>query len=121
MHKKPKPVQSIKKRRIFELLFKKGKTKKGRLLDLWVYEGPEILAEYKTGPLFAIMISRKALAGAVQRNLLRRRIREAFKPLQFRIKPGIAILIRAKYGQSGIPSYEVVDTELRSLLGKIIF
>ncbi len=62
-------------------------------------------------PAIGIMVSRKVHLRAVKRNLWKRRIREAFRRNQNRLKPGWALVVQARK-QAAIPSYQEIEKEL---------
>ena len=110
--------QRVRSRRVFQILFKKGRFFKGNLLRLWVCEDPEDKKNPKAKPQAGIIVSRKTDLRAVKRNLWKRRIREAFRRNQARIKNNTAILVQAAKAPAGMPSYQDIQTELFELLSK---
>ncbi len=108
------PSQRIRRKLVFDAIFKQGRRVSGTLLNLWVYAGPEIEASL---PQVGIMVSRKVSLRANKRNLWKRRIREAFRKHQKDWKEGMAFLIQAKPHKS-IPSYQEITEELYRLTTK---
>ena len=116
MSERWRPNQRIRSRRVFQIIFKRGKWAKGFLLNLWSYGGPEVFEE-DGPPQLAVMVSRKVNARATQRNLWKRRIREVFRRHQAEIKNGTAVLIQARK-QNKTPSYAMIESEVMTLLAK---
>lgn len=63
------------------------------------------------------MVSRKTAAKAVERNLWKRRIREAFRKMQSALLPETAVLIQAQKGGK-VPVLREISEELGELLRK---
>ncbi len=114
-----RPAQRIRSRRIFQILFKRGKLAKGTFLNLWSLKDPEILvsAQSDQAPQLGVIVSRKVSVRATKRNLWKRRIREAFRRQQSEIKRGTAILIQAR-SKDPVPAFRDIEIELRALLKK---
>ncbi|MBI3312775.1 MAG: ribonuclease P protein component [Candidatus Omnitrophica bacterium] len=109
--------QRIAKPKAFEMIFKKGNRIQGRLLNVWVYRSRESQSLVQGRPKLAIMVSRKAFAKAVQRNLWKRRFREIFRTHQNRLLRGVSLIVQAKR-QNGVPGYEALHEEVESLFEK---
>lgn len=110
------PEQRIRKKLVFDAIFKQGRRVTGTCLNLWTYEGPEI----KNGghrPQIAIMVSRKVSLRANQRNLWKRRIREAFRKEQAAWKQDMAFLFQAKPLKT-VPVYSEIKEEVFKLIKK---
>ena len=110
--------QRIRKRKVFQTLFKEGRFFKGKFLRLWVCEDPEAKKNPKAKAQMGVIVSKKTDLRAVKRNLWKRRIRESFRKNQAKIKNNTAILIQAAKGPAGMPSYIEIQTELLELLEK---
>jgi ribonuclease P protein component len=115
MDQRLKPDQRVRKRGSFQQIFKRGKFAKGVLMHVWSYEekGAQ-LAQPKIG----IVVSRKVDLRATQRNLWKRRIREAFRRNQNKIAANLSLLIQARK-QEKIPSFQAIEAEMLQLLAKI--
>ena len=129
------PDQRIRKRSLFQTLFRKGRFFKGKFLRLWVCEDPEARKNPEAKPQMGVIVSRKVHSRAVKRNLWKRRIRESFRRNQAQIKNNTAVLIQAskaspiRRGQTRgsdplcqnsqeIPSYKMIESDLFELLEK---
>ena len=110
--------QRIRKGRVFQALFKKGRFVKGEFLRIWVCEDPEGRKDPGAKPQVGIIVSRKTDSRAVKRNLWKRRIREAFRKNQAKIKNNTSILIQAAKSPAKMPSYQEIQTELFELMAK---
>lgn len=108
--------QHIRKKREFQRLFEEGEFARGKILNLWVCESCEAETKQKR-PKLGVIVSLKAARKAVNRNLWKRRIREAFRKHQSDIKTGRAVLVQARRCPK-IPPYEEIRTELKRLLWK---
>ena len=106
------PDQRIRSPKALQTLFKKGRFAKGRFLLIWVCEDPLVK------PQMGVIVSRKTDLSAVKRNLWKRRIREAFRRNQAKIKNNTAVLIQAAKNPEKIPTYQEIQTELFELLAK---
>lgn len=74
-----------------------------------------IILENKLGPTrLGITVSRK-VGGAVQRNLVKRRLREIFRINYPVLKPGVDFSIIAKKGSTSL-SFEEFQSEIKHLL-----
>ena len=82
---------------------------KGKILRVWVLAGP-------AKPQLGLIVSRKAEARASARNLWKRRVREAFRRNQDKIKPAVILVQALKVPK--IPAYAEIETELIALLKK---
>lgn len=78
-------------RRFFNEVFSRGQFFGGDNLS-----GKFVKLEVDEPPRFAVVVSKKGLKLAVDRNRLRRQVYSAIAPLLPRIKPGSAIIIFAK-------------------------
>ena len=116
MNERLKRGQRIRSREEFGRFFKQGRRACGAWLNLWCCEGPE-LRESGTGPRLGLMVSRATDARAAVRNLWKRRLREAFRKNQSRLKPGTAILIQSRKTDR-TPTYLELETEMLELLKK---
>jgi ribonuclease P protein component len=110
--------QRIRKRRVFDTLFKKGRFFRGKFLRAWILKNPEGAKQREIKPQMGVIVSRKTDLRATKRNLWKRRIREAFRKNQAKIKNNMAILIQATRNPLAIPSIEMIQTELLELLEK---
>ena len=109
-------AQRIRKKESFQLMFEKGSFARGKILNLWVYDGPEVSTD-KLGPKLGLIVSRKTSLRANQRNLWKRRIRESFRKLQPSKKRDIAVMVQSKR-QEKTPSFDAISREMERLLTK---
>ena len=109
--------QRIRGRRDFQAVFKHGFLAKGKVLRLWCYERQGYSAKPQQ-PQIGIVVSRKTSALSTDRNLWKRRIREAFRRIQNQIKMNTKIVVRSAH-QKRVPSYENIHSELKLLLSKV--
>ncbi len=110
--------QRIRKRSVFQTLFKQGRFVKGEFLRIWVCEDPEGRKDPAAKPQVGIIVSRKTDLRAVRRNLWKRRIRESFRKNQAKIKNNTAILIQTAKSPAKMPPYQAIQTELFELMAK---
>ena len=110
--------QRLRKRRVLQVLFKKGRFFKGKFLRIWVCEDPEDKKNPEAAPQVGVIVSRKTDLRAAKRNLWKRRIREAFRRNQARIKKNTAVLVQAAKAPAEIPSYQTLQAELFELLAE---
>ncbi len=110
------PEQRIRKKLVFDAIFKQGRRVTGTYLNLWTYDGPEI-KKSSHRPQIAIMVSRKVSLRANQRNLWKRRIREAFRRQQGEWKQGAAFLFQARPLKK-VPLYSEIKEEVFKLIKK---
>lgn len=98
------------KKRDFDNVFKKGKTKAGKLVFL------KILKNNSKINRFGIIVSTKISKKAVYRNKIKRRIREIIR--QINIKSGFDIAITAKV-EIVDKNYQEIKNDIESLLQNI--
>ena len=67
--------------------------------------------------MIGIVVSRKAEAQAVGRNIWKRRVREIFREKQAMLHPETVCLVKVRTG-SKIPSYEAAEQDLIKLFKK---
>ena len=113
--------QRIRKHGVFQTLFKQGRFVRGEFLRIWVCEDLEGKGGPAAKPQLGIIVSRKTDTRAVKRNLWKRRIREAFRRNQAKIKTNTAVLIQASKSPARMPTYLMIQTELLDLLEKTGF
>ena len=87
-------------------------------MRIWVCEDPEEKKNPAAKPQMGVIVSRKTDLRAAKRNLWKRRIREAFRRNQSKIKNNTAVLIQAAKSPAQMPSYQMVQEELFDLLAK---
>ncbi len=114
------PDQRIKKKAEFNFLFKSGRSAKGRFFILWAADKSLLSpAQPSYLPKIAVSVSRQVDSRAVARNLWKRRIREAFRRNQEKVKDGTAVLVKVRRIET--PSYHEIEKELIFLLDKAGF
>jgi ribonuclease P protein component len=94
------------KKKEFEAVFRKGKTKAGKLVFL------KILKNNQDDNRFGVVVSKKISKKAVNRNKIKRRLREIIR--QAHIKPGLNIIIIAK-PEIIDKNYQDIKNELEDL------
>ena len=109
--------KSLRSRRVFRWIYSKGSSLKGKLVTLRYCDGAGLSELSMTGVQMAIAVSKKVSTRAVDRNLWKRRIREAFRHLQNRIKPSVSIMIQSKPTVEP-PSYRELLSDLSAGLQK---
>jgi len=108
--------QRIRAQKDFRLIFKKGKMFKGAFLQIWYYNSG---LESSGLPKLGVVISRKVSARATQRNLWKRRIREAFRRTREQLQEGSFVVVKARH-QKKVPAYREIKVELENLLRKTV-
>jgi ribonuclease P protein component len=100
----------LRKNKEFQLVYKRGQAYVGRYMVLYVLPGPktEIRIGYTVG---------KKVGGAVQRNYVRRRLKEIFRWLKPQIAPGndLVLVARPRALKAG---YDALKEEMRHLSQK---
>lgn len=94
------------KKKEFEAVFRKGKTKAGKLVFL------KILKNNLGNNRFGVVVSKKISKKAVNRNKIKRRLREIIR--QAHIRPGLDIIIIAK-PEIIDKNYQDIKNELEDL------
>ena len=109
-------VERIRKSREFKEVFRRGKIINGKYFRVyWLNRCPETVnCPYKR---IGFVVSRKA-GKAVQRNTLKRLIREKFRINKEKLPEGIDIVFLAKSG-SGLIERKKINEEINSILNKI--
>ncbi len=74
-------------------------------------------ATLKARPMLGIVVSRKAEALAVGRNVWKRRVREIFREKQAMLRPEAVCLVKVRTAQKK-PSYAAVEQDLVKLFKK---
>ncbi len=96
----------------FERIYQKGKPFKGNFLFL------KVLKNNLQHPRIGAVVSRKTASKASQRNLIKRRIREAVRPKLALIKENIDIIIVAGRSINKKTSFQMIDKDLKELFLK---
>lgn len=116
MNQRLRPEQRIRGRFSFQTVFNKGIFRRGEILNLWVFAETAGLGIRKTTkPKLGVVVSRRVSSKAVERNLWKRKIREAFRQHQGRMTPGVAVVIQAR-SRKKVPEYAQIKTEMMNLL-----
>ena len=103
---------SIKENRLFRACYGHGKSAARKTMAVYVLKSRQ-----KTINQLGITVSVK-LGSAVVRNRFRRRLREAYRLSESRIKPGHNIVIVARHGGIDAP-FALLQKDLDLLLGKL--
>ena len=112
--------RSLRSRRIFKIVYSKGNFLKGRLLGI-AYSNLQATISEKTDmlvPSVAFAVSKKISASAVERNLWKRRMREALRQISDAISREIAIVIQARKAGAA-PGVSELKVEIETLFKKI--
>jgi len=118
-------TQRIKKPSSFTAAIRKGIFLRGTLLNIWfirqddaglLQQNSKVFSkkELSGRPAVGIIVSKKVHLRAVKRNLWKRRIREAFRRNQNKLKAEWALVVQAKK-QTAIPMYTEIEKELLRL------
>ena len=91
----------------FQRVYKKGKPASARELTLLYLKGPRLLVGFSVS---------KKVGGAVTRNLVKRRLRAAFREELPRLKPGLYVI--AARSAAAEASYQALSRSLRYTLKK---
>ncbi len=102
--------ERLRRRRDFEKIFAEGKAFKGPILNAYVL--PNSLGHTRIG----IVVGRR-YGGAVQRNRIKRLLRESYRLNKNLIKVGLDIVILPKPNQE--VNFKVIEKEFKILVGKI--
>ncbi|MCL2415859.1 MAG: ribonuclease P protein component [Defluviitaleaceae bacterium] len=103
---------SVKKNRQFRQLYQDGKSFANRQLVLYVMPNGEFEPEPKPKERInrlGIVCSKKAVGKAHMRNRQRRLIRESYRLLESKIKPGYDLIFIARAGMAGMGCNQVMD------------
>ena len=96
----------------FKRAYSSRRRRDGRLLVV------HVVASQLDHPRIGFSVSSK-VGGAVRRNRVRRRLREASRPLIQASREGVDLVVVARPDASSA-TFAELDTELRELLGKLI-
>lgn len=99
---------SIKENRLFRILYARGKNAARRTMAVYVLKNRQ-----KTENRLGITVSVK-LGGAVQRNRIRRRLKEVYRLNETRMKSGYDIVIVARHAADQV-SFETLQKEFSQL------
>jgi len=102
----------LKKKKDFERIYKLGQTIKQDFLLF------KILENNLENPRIGIVISKKTLAKAVARNLIKRRIREAVRHFLPQISQNVDIIITACKGTTKDESLKQIETLIQQAFTK---
>lgn len=105
---KPKKVLSVKDRKVFLRLYRKGKCISTRLFAVYILKNRTVFTH------LGITVSKK-IGKATTRNKVKRRIRESFRLLLPQIKDGYDIVIVARQACTEV-HFTVIKNELHDIL-----
>lgn len=108
--------QRIRKEWVFKFVFDYGKFAKGSYFHLWAYLDKDGKFEGK-GPKLGVVVGRKTHTRANVRNLWKRRMREAFRRNQAKIRPECLLLLQSRTAKK-VPAYQEMLAEIEKLLEK---
>lgn len=113
------PQKKLQKTWEFTFIFENGLFIKGPQLNLWSYRDRDKKFG-GDGPKIGVVVSRKVHTRATQRNLWKRRIREAFRRQQQSIHPETVMIFQARAAKNlkKTPSYQEIAEEMTALLKK---
>ncbi|HQB94167.1 MAG TPA: ribonuclease P protein component [Candidatus Omnitrophota bacterium] len=106
--------QRLRGQAAFKNLVEKGTFARGRFFYVWAGEKSAVGIEPSARPALGVVVSKKTQARATRRNLIKRRVRESFRATQGALRPGIAILVKAREGRA-IPDQEQTNRDLGEL------
>ncbi len=105
-------IIKIKTNRDFQRIYRKGRYAVSK--GLVIYMQPNPLQINRIG-----ITASKKYGKSVQRNRIRRLIRESYHMLQDKIKPGHDFIIVARKADEGKPGYHQILKEMRYILKKL--
>jgi ribonuclease P protein component len=105
-------IIKIKTNRDFQRIYRKGRYAASRGLVIYVQPNP--LQINRIG-----ITASKKYGKSVQRNRIRRLIRESYHALQEKIKPGHDFIVVARKADETDPGYQQILKEMRYLLKKL--
>lgn len=105
-------IIKIKMNRDFQRIYRKGRYAVSK--GLVIYMQPNPLKINRIG-----ITASKKYGKSVQRNRIRRLIRESYRTLQERIKPGYDFIIVARKADEAHPGYHQIVKEMRYILRKL--
>ena len=106
-----KHTESLKKNYEFARVYRKGKYYTSANLTLYV------LRDVGNGRRIGITVSRKSYGRSVDRNRIRRLVKESYRSFEDNIE-GTAEMVFVVRKNSEVPSYDTVKEEMRDLLGQ---
>ena len=97
----------LKKKTEFIRVFREGTVWKGRCLSLHVLlRKTEDMLSQESGPRLGVVVTRKD-GSAVERNRIKRKIREAFRKTAYRL-PAVDLVIKPNATYKEVPEEEIV-------------
>ncbi len=102
-------VQSLKDKSEFDVVFNEGRRYQGKYLSLIIRRGTN-------GVKLGIIVNKK-YGGAVERNKIKRRIKEAIRKFSSAAKKGTEIVVLPKPGAARIGYKEIAD-DIAIIAGK---
>jgi ribonuclease P protein component len=102
--------ERLRKRRDFDKVFKEGKAFRGTIFNAY------ILKNDLGHPRIGIVVGRK-FGGAVQRNRIKRLLRETYRLNKGLVGEGIDMVLLPRLGQEA--DFKVVEEEFKRLMGRI--
>lgn len=103
--------QRVRRRLEIQAILQQGQKKISKNITLWIQT--DFKAEKKAR--LGVIVSTKVSRLATQRNIWKRRIREAFRTMQENIRQGTTLMIRARTHKS-VPSVVEIQNEIRTIL-----
>lgn len=103
---------SLTENRRFRTLYQRGKSCAAKSVAVYVLKN-RLKAQNQLG----ITVSSK-LGGAVVRNRLRRRLKEAYRLNEHRVKPGYDIVLVARHGSASVP-FTYLERDLTDCLFRL--
>ena len=114
--------QWIRKRSIYQRVFKEGQRFQEQLFDVWVLSLPrDVFFELNKieSPTFGVVVSRQVNRLATQRNLWKRRILEALKRNRSSFPKNTFVVIRVRKSTKRVAvAYRFIEQELEAVIRK---
>lgn len=103
-----RPAEHVRKRADFELIYKTGFKRSGRLMTMFT-------RERETGPARLGIAATRKMGGAVERNRAKRLVRELFRQNKPATATDVVVVPRREILDA---SFDRIDAEFRSLLSR---
>ena len=112
-----KPEQRLRRQSSFKTLVEKGNFARGTFFYIWAIARAALGEASGEKASIGIVVNKKALPRATDRNLVKRRVREIFRLRQSGLKTDVAILVKFREGKK-IPGTRDAERDLEELFKK---